>query len=235
MSAPLRIATYNIRKCIGTDRRRDPRRIARVLAALDADVLALQEADRRFGDRQAALPPQIICEETPYEPVQLGIRPGGIGWHGNALLVRKGAMVRGAHPLDLPVLEPRGAVLADIEIKGHALRVIGMHLDLSGLWRRRQIRAVLAQAERGHHLPTVMMGDLNQWSDRGAMSEFAFHHHRLVMTPKSFHAKRPMARLDRMIVSHDIHVLATGTGEAPEVTLASDHLPVWADIRIGQP
>ncbi len=49
-----RVATYNIRKAIGTDRRRSPERILDVLAELDADVVALQEADRRFGPRLAA-------------------------------------------------------------------------------------------------------------------------------------------------------------------------------------
>ena len=39
----LRIVTYNIHRCRGLDRRVRPERIAEVLAAVDADVIALQE------------------------------------------------------------------------------------------------------------------------------------------------------------------------------------------------
>ncbi|MGD9812262.1 MAG: endonuclease, partial [Sphingobium sp.] len=56
----IRVASYNIRKAIGTDRRRSPERILAVLAEIDADVVILQEADRRFGPRVAALPPLLL-------------------------------------------------------------------------------------------------------------------------------------------------------------------------------
>ncbi len=66
--------------------------------------------------------------------------------------------------LDLPTLEPRGAVIAELLIDEKPLRVIGMHLDLSGLWRRRQTRAILdAIARRPQKMPTVPMGDTNEW------------------------------------------------------------------------
>ena len=81
-------------------------------------------------------------------------------------------------------------------------------------------------------MPTVIMGDFNQWSDRGALSEFAFHHHRLVKTPPSFHSRRPVARLDRIIVSHDITVEAAGAHDTALSKLASDHLPLWAKLHI---
>jgi endonuclease/exonuclease/phosphatase family metal-dependent hydrolase len=229
---PLKVATYNIRKCIGTDRRRDPERVLAVLREIDADVVALQEADRRFGLRASAIPHHMFLENSDYVPVDFGGRAHGIGWHGNALLVRKGIEVRHAQPLIIPTLEPRGAVVAELRKKGSALRILGAHLDLSGLWRRRQIRAILAHLDAApHHMPTVIMGDFNQWSDRGALSEFAFHHHRLVKTPPSFHSRKPMARLDRIIVSHDIVVDAADAHNSPLAKMASDHLPLWAEIR----
>jgi len=43
----LRLASYNIHKALGTDGRRDPGRVLEVVNALGADVVALQEADRR--------------------------------------------------------------------------------------------------------------------------------------------------------------------------------------------
>lgn len=229
----IKVATYNIRKCVGTDRRRNPERILEVLDEIGADIIALQEADRRFGNRLSAIPHHLLLEHGTYRPVEIGGRPQSIGWHGNALLVRNGITVRHSEIVPLPTLEPRGAVLADLVIEGCPLRVIGTHLDLSGLWRRRQIRALLARLDGAeHHLPTVLMGDFNQWSDRGALSEFAFHHHRLVKTPPSFHSNRPVARLDRIIVSHEIEVEEADAHVSDLSRRASDHLPLWARVNI---
>jgi endonuclease/exonuclease/phosphatase family metal-dependent hydrolase len=227
----LKVATYNIRKSVGTDRQRNPARILAVLAEIDADIVALQEADRRFGQRSSAIPHHMFLDHSDYMPVDFGVRAQGIGWHGNALLVRRGIDVRHAQPLIIPTLEPRGAVIADLKANGRPLRIVGAHLDLSGLWRRRQIRAILAHLDSVQHIPTVIMGDFNQWSNRGALSEFAFHHHRLVKTPPSFHSRRPIARLDRIIVSHDLSVEAADAHATALAKLASDHLPLWADIR----
>ena len=234
MSMSLKVATYNIHKCVGTDRKRDPARILEVLREVDADIIALQEADKRFGARDSCIPAAMIEAETPWQHVPLGVRTTGIGWHGNAILVRKGTQIREAHALNIPTLEPRGAVAAIVMLAGRPVRVAGVHLDLSGLWRRRQVRWLLTHLEEnGPHIPTIIMGDFNQWSDRGALSEFAFHHHRILKTPKSFHSTRPVAQLDRIIVSHDIGVTGCGAHISPLSQKASDHLPVWADLLIG--
>ncbi len=227
----LRVATYNIRKSIGTDRRRRPERVLAVLRELDADVVAVQEVDRRFGDRSTALPPEIIASETDYVPVRFGVRPESLGWHGNVLLVRRSVEVTASRRIELPGLEPRGAVLADLGVRGQALRVIGMHLGLIGLWRKRQARAVLMSLEALEDpLPTVMMGDLNEWvMDGGCLKLFARHHHVAAPGP-SFHSRRPFAALDRIITSLDLRVEAAGVHLSPKSRVASDHLPVWADI-----
>ena len=95
-------ASYNIHKAVGTDGRRDPDRILSVLREIDADVIALQEADRRFGDRASVLPRHAIDEHSPWRAVSLGGRPDSIGWHGNALLVRRGIEVASAAAVPLP-------------------------------------------------------------------------------------------------------------------------------------
>ena len=86
----------------------------------------------------------MLDAHSDYKPVELDIRAGSIGWHGNALLVRKGVEVREHHLFHLPSLEPRGAVLAEVVVDGALLRFVGMHLDLSGLWRRQQAHAILS-------------------------------------------------------------------------------------------
>ncbi len=228
----VRIASYNMRKAIGLDRRRDPARTLAVLDEVGADVVALQECDRRFGERASALSDGALIK-AGWEPVPLARRPHSLGWHGNALLVRPGVRVVDARGLDLPTLEPRGAVLADLEVDGRPLRVVGMHLDLSGLWRRRQLRAILAAV---HHEErdggaAVMLGDMNQWSDRGCLTEFG-PHHRLVPIGPSFHARRPVASLDRIVVTGAVEVSGADVHRSALARRASDHLPVWADLTL---
>jgi endonuclease/exonuclease/phosphatase family metal-dependent hydrolase len=228
----IRVASYNMRKAIGTDRRRRPERTLEVLNELGADVVALQEADRRFGSRASAIPLRMMEEHSDYRPVPLDTRAGSIGWHGNALLVRKQVEVTERHLFHLPSLEPRGAVLAEVAVEGVALRIVGMHLDLSGLWRRRQAHAIMAHlAERDGGLPAVLMGDLNEWSTRGGcLRDFAAHH---LFAPcgRSFHARRPIAQLDRIMVTPDLEILASGAHGSATARRASDHLPVWAELR----
>lgn len=228
----IRVASYNMRKAIGTDRRRRPERTIEVLNELGADVIALQEADRRFGSRASAIPFHLLEEHSDYLPVVFDARPGSIGFHGNALLVKRGVELLGRDLVHLPSLEPRGAVLADVVVKGVPLRVVGMHLDLSGLWRRRQAHAILAHLDASPGSPaTVMMGDLNEWSARGGCLRDFGTHHRFADCGRSFHARRPIAQLDRIMFTPDLEAVASGAHHSPTARKASDHLPIWADLR----
>ncbi|HEX8535652.1 MAG TPA: endonuclease/exonuclease/phosphatase family protein [Allosphingosinicella sp.] len=228
----MRVASYNMRKAIGTDRRRRPERTLEVLRELDADVIALQEADRRFGSRASAMPLSLIEEHSDYKPVPLGARSGSLGWHGNALLVKKHVEVIDKELVHLPSLEPRGAVLADLKVNGMELRVVGMHLDLSGLWRRRQAHAILAHLDaRDGEPPTVLMGDLNEWSVRGGCLREFGHRHRIAECGRSFHARRPIAQLDRIMVSEALEIVESGAHQSATARKASDHLPIWAELR----
>ena len=233
-SGRVTVASYNIRKCIGLDRRRDPERTLGVLRELDATVIAIQEADRRFGARASAIPPLMLRDYSDYRAVQLDTRPDSIGWHGNALLVREHVRVLDAQPIPLPTLEPRGAVYADLDLGGNQrLRVVGMHLDLSGIRRRQQVRAVLHRLDQcAEPMPTVLMGDLNEWSPTGGcLREFADGYTALA-PGRSFHARRPVAQLDRIIVSDGIAVDGCGVHHSAGASRASDHLPVWAHLRL---
>ena len=230
----IRLASYNIRKAIGTDRLRRPDRIVAVLAEIDADVVALQEADRRLGDRTAALPPAMLAQ-AGWSLVDIATRRDSIGWHGNALLVRQGITVAGARRIDLPTIEPRGAVVGEIVVAGQVLRIVGMHLDLSGLRRRRQARAIMAALGGLPSLPTVVMGDTNEWRPHsGCLIDFA-HGFRVAATGPSFHSRRPVARLDRIMVDHRLNIAACGTHRSVLASRASDHLPVWADVELAMP
>jgi len=252
-SPTLTVASYNVRKAIGTDRRRNPQRVLDVLHELDADIVALQEADKRFGGRGAALPHELIDEHGLFKPVYLGVRhrrplerarkkvdallkvdTRNMGWHGNAILVKRHIGVLDCAALELPTFEPRGAVMAELLVGDRPIRVVGMHLDLSGLWRRRQMRAILdAIAERPQKMPTVLMGDTNEWRDAAGCLQDLGPDFRVAPTGPSFHSRHPVAPLDRIIVDKGLRIDAAGVHMSPAARRASDHLPIWARLSNG--
>ena len=160
-----KLASYNIHKAVGTDRKRDPSRILKVLGEVDADVVILQEADRRFGQRERTLPDFLVEQHTDYMPVPFDVQHDSMGWHGNTIMVRRDITVLEHDVLHIPYLEPRGVVTATLRLPtGPELTVFGMHLDLSGLWRVRQARAIAELARVAQEQPrcwrvTSMNGD----------------------------------------------------------------------------
>jgi endonuclease/exonuclease/phosphatase family metal-dependent hydrolase len=248
----LTLASYNMRKALGTDRRRDPRRVLQVLEEIGADIVALQEADKRTGGRASAVPHELFEAHSPYRPVPLGVKnrrtldrmprvsakvdellkvdTRNIGWHGNAILVKSNVGVLDVAALELPTLEPRGAVLAELLVRDRPIRVVGLHLDLSGLWRRRQMQAILAAVRaRPQKMPTVLMGDTNEWrAAAGCLKDLG--EYRIAPTGPSFHARRPVAALDRIIVDPSLRIEGAGVHHSAAARMASDHLPVWARL-----
>ncbi len=219
-SPTITVASYNMRKAVGLDRRRDPKRVLAVLQEIDADVVALQEADKRIGGRGAAVPHELIDTRN-------------LGWHGNALLVKPHIGVLDVAALDLPTLEPRGAVMAELLIGDRPLRIIGLHLDLSGLWRKRQMRAILDMIERRpQKMPTVLMGDTNEWRTAAGCLKDLNGAYRIAPTGPSFHSRRPVAALDRIIVDDRLVIEAAGVHASAAARRASDHLPVWARLAL---
>ena len=227
----LTFASYNIHKAVGTDRRRDPERIMAVLREIDADVIALQEADERLGERTSVLPRSLI-DDSPWRIVPVARRPRSIGWHGNALLVRRAMEVVHGEALELPTLEPRGAVCGEIVHEGEPFRVIGTHLDLSGLRRRDQVRSLLAFLAGSSEVPTVILGDFNQWGhSSGAMREFGAKW-QMIAPDRSYPSRRPVARLDRIVVSSHWRCETAGAHRTALTAVASDHLPVSAELKL---
>lgn len=123
--------------------------------------------------------------------------------------------------------------MAELLLPGERmLRVIGMHLDLSGLWRRRQMRAILqAIAARPQDMPTIMMGDTNEWRSTGGCLKDLPPQFRIAPTGPSFHSRHPVATLDRIIVQH-MKIDAAGVHMSTAARRASDHLPIWARVQL---
>jgi len=223
--AKLRLASYNVRKCVGLDRRRKPERVIDVINSIDADVIALQEADRRLGNRPAALPARLIETETDFSPVDLGSGPVSLGWHGNAVLVRKGIDIGQIRRIALPGTEPRGAVSVEID---DSLLFVAVHLGLLRRDRTRQLE-VLTAALAGQTDSAVIAGDFNEWSNRRGLEPLDGQF--TVCAPgASFHAARPVAPLDRLALGSRVKLSDAGVINTRTARIASDHLPVWADI-----
>lgn len=223
-----RVATWNIRKAVGLDRRRDPERVLAVIAGLGAGIVALQEVDRRLGRRPSSLPHDRIEAGTGLVPVPLGDGPS-LGWHGNAILLSPAFTVHSVVRLALPGFEPRGAVVADLSRDGAELRVAAIHLGLARRHRRRQLSALGEALAALPARPTVILGDFNEWSpDRGLEpleGRFTVH-----APGPSFHAARPVAALDRVATCARLAVAEGGIVNTRSTRIASDHLPVWATL-----
>lgn len=225
----MRLVSYNIRKARGLDGKRSPERILDVLNSLAADVVALQEADHRLGRRPSAVPDALIASETDYQIAPLARNDVSLGWHGNAILVRKDRRIQRVDRYDLPGFEPRGAVAVTIEDATGPIRVVGVHLGLLRGSREQQLQTLRKKLNDGHAPRTVIAGDFNEWSARRAGFPLAPDYALAPCNP-SFPAAYPVATLDRIAHGKGLELDASGVAHAPETRRASDHLPIWADL-----
>tara|TARA_R110002110_G_scaffold108001_22_gene270042 strand:- start:2399 stop:3127 length:729 start_codon:yes stop_codon:yes gene_type:complete len=228
----LSVASYNIHKGIGNDRRRDLARTAAVIGEIGADILALQEADTRFGTRTGLLDLDRIRRDLGLIAVPLDGAGDAHGWHGNLLLVRN-ALVQEVHQLMLPGLEPRGALVTDLKIAGKPLRIVNAHLGLLPRSRAAQARAMIDKIGQLEGRPTLLLGDLNEWRGGGAALQTLGKHFQIAEARPSFPSRYPLLALDRMMLSSHGELLDVTAHDSPLSRRASDHLPIKARLRLG--
>jgi endonuclease/exonuclease/phosphatase family metal-dependent hydrolase len=226
------IASYNIHKCVGTDGRFDPARTAEVISEIDADVIALQEADERRGDRQGLLNLDALKRETDLVPVHFPANGRSHGWHGNLILARRGA-VEEVRPVRLPGLEPRGALIVDLELKGVSLRIIAAHLGLFRRSRSLQTTALL-DATNTVLRPTILLGDFNEWrvKTRSSLLTLLPHFGPVHAVLPSFPSRFPLLALDRILARPQQLISSIEVHQTPLARVASDHLPVKARLNL---
>ena len=224
----LRIASYNIQKCVGLDLRRQPRRILQVLDRMQAQIVVLQEADKRLPPRPAALP-HFVLQESGWQIVDLG-GAGSLGWHGNAVIWRGEGLSETARAhIALPGLEPRGAVRVEFDTPIGPLRVVGVHLGLIARYRQQQVLHLCRELDRLPGMATVWAGDFNDWSTSPVMDHWAPAMRFLPPRP-SFPSPRPMGALDRIALGPGLTEARHGVHADRPAHIASDHLPIWADL-----
>jgi endonuclease/exonuclease/phosphatase family metal-dependent hydrolase len=227
------VASWNIHKCIGVDGAFDPDRTMAVIAELDADLLALQEVDKRFGSRSGLLDMRRLHDECGLVPIPLRPTGKGHGWHGNLVLCREG-LVRSARQIALPGMEARGALIADLEMNAGPLRLIAAHLGLLRHSRARQVQAILEAISNESEIPTLLAGDLNEWRLGPRSSLLGLSQAFVVSAPPmpTFPADYPVLALDRLMANHRGMMVHATVHRSPLSRLASDHLPLKAWVKL---
>jgi len=242
----IRCLTYNIRHARGLDGRIAPERIAAVVAACAPDIVALQEVDcgrvRTGGLDQAAEIARILGMRHHFHPA---LEMAG-ELYGDAILTRLPSRLVKAGPLPghprRPHLEARGALWVEVEAGVQRLQVINTHLGLSGRERIVQAEALLGPDWLGHpacRAPLILLGDLNAtpWSRayRRLAARLTDAHHLAAETAgrATFPTRWPVLRLDHVFVGAGVGVGRLAVIRGGLTGIASDHLPLLAEIEIG--
>ncbi|GJE67201.1 hypothetical protein LNAOJCKE_4429 [Methylorubrum aminovorans] len=247
-SRRLRLVTYNVRHCRGTDGRVAPKRVAQVIAVLEPDIVALQEVDvgraRTGGLDQAEEIARLVGMFAHFHPA-LHIEEER---YGDALLTHLPSRLKRADALpgllQRPGLEPRGALWVEVTAGDVALQVLTTHFGLLGAERIAQAEALLGPDWLGDpacRAPTVLLGDFNAtgWSRAyRRLSRRLTDARRLTGARRwrggaSFPSRFPLLRIDHVFVSERVAVERIAVVDNALARQASDHLPVLAEIRIG--
>jgi endonuclease/exonuclease/phosphatase family metal-dependent hydrolase len=233
----LTIASYNIHRGVGMDRRLDLARIADVIAETGADVIGLQEVIREDG-RDDADHAAFIAARLGMAFVMGETRAYGRGTYGNAVLTR--LPVAGSARCDLSwgTREARGCLRVDLAVGGTVLHVFNCHLGLNLRERRRQLDLLAGFIAVSHQLPgpRVLMGDFNEWHfgpiTRGLRREFASPMRRRQRLRRTHPSWFPLFKLDRIYWDGALEGRAFHAHRTRLARRASDHLPVICTLGV---
>lgn len=245
----LSILTYNVHSCIGTDRRMDPERIADVIAATRADVIALQELDvgraRTGGIDQAAKIADLLGMTSYFHPA-LQVHDEQ---YGDAILTALPSRLVKAGPIP-SVGETRGALWVEVMVDGRPVQIFNTHFGLRRGERRQQAETLLGDGWIGNEgcrgQPVILVGDFNAIPSSVAYGLLkqrlppvrAGDGHEGARAAKArmaptFPSRFPLLRLDHIFASEGIRTVAAGPVRTALSRVASDHLPLQASLTIG--
>ena len=226
----LRIATYNIHRCVGNDGVASCDRIAGVLQQIDADVTAVQEVafssagpidvlgDLARSVRGTAIPGPTLLEEK--------------GHYGNAVLTRIAPVAIDRLDISVPGREPRGVLALMLGVNGRRIRIVATHLGLRPRERRFQMRRLMAFLDAPGADVTIVLGDFNEWFNWARPLRWLTRRLGGLPAPATFPSRRPLLPLDRIWVHPTEKLIELYSHRSATAAVASDHLPLVADIRI---
>ena len=228
----MRIATYNVHKCRGLDGRARPERIAKVIAALNADAIALQEI---FEDQAEYLARELKHSFCFGENRKIGKKS-----YGNATLSRLPFGEINNYDLTQGGRERRGVLRSDITLGGRSVHLFNVHLGTAFLERRYQGRQLIGPrilAQLGLTGPRVIVGDFNEWT-RGLCTnlmsaEFAAGDlKRFSRSARSYPGILPMLKLDHIYFDKTMELKSLSLYRSRTALIASDHLPQIGEFTL---
>jgi endonuclease/exonuclease/phosphatase family metal-dependent hydrolase len=236
----MRVLTYNVHSCIGTDGKHSTDRIADVIASIDPDIVCLQELDLRRPKTLHADQSRLVGERL------------GMSFHFHPAHKREdehfGDAILSRHPMALvraktfpPVPKPvpdenRGAVLAEVTVAGTTWKVLNTHFGLGREERRLQARHFTAEwIEKALPGPLVVCGDFNSRPGSTVHKVLAtkvidVYHLARVPRGRTFSTRLPLICLDYIYVSPEIAVHRVQVVRSALTAVASDHFPIVAEL-----
>jgi endonuclease/exonuclease/phosphatase family metal-dependent hydrolase len=241
-SRRLRVVTYNVHKCSGMDRRCSPGRIADVLREIDADVIALQEVMMRGGSAPEHDQARFIADALGFHLQRGANRVHRGADYGNVVLSR--FPLRGGRNHDISVAghERRGCMRADVELApGRVLHVFNLHLGVSATERRKQGRALVEDGiiETDDLAgPRVVVGDFNDWRAELTPRLLAARLNSIdirnnLRRSRTYPGLLPLTHLDHIYFDDGLELENVVLHRTRRTLVASDHLPLAADFRVG--
>ena len=234
-----RIATYNIHKCVGLDRRFSPERIAEVLRETNADIIALQEVLCHSNEREHEHQAEFIAKQLGMNLSFGKNRHIKNGEYGNAVLSR--LKIETAENFDITVekREPRGCLRTEIVLSAEkSLQFFNVHLGTSFFERRKQARELLKTSVLNNEKfigSRIVAGDFNEWTN-GLTTKLFKADFQTVETKthlgkrKTYPGILPFLHLDHIYFDQKFKLKNAFLLRSRTALIASDHLPIVADF-----
>lgn len=236
----VRVLSYNIHKGIGgRDRRYSLERIIEVIEQANPDFICLQEVDRhvrrtRYHDQPNLLSRYFNAQGSLYQ-MNVHLKTGG---YGNLLLSRWPILEKHQVSLRLNWRKPRGAQMAIVETPEGPLHLVNWHLGLAEGERHWQVDHLLKHSLfcAQNHLPTLIVGDFNDWRNKLAKARFLPMDFHCATAPasrfRSFPAWLAMGALDKAFYRGPLNIKHAQIWKTPASRIASDHLPLVIDFHL---
>jgi endonuclease/exonuclease/phosphatase family metal-dependent hydrolase len=201
-----------------------------VLREIDPDIVALQEVAHRPG--QPGNPLEHLANAIAATAIEGTTLLDENGHYGNALLCRLPLTTVKRVDISVPGREKRGAIAVTLTVNNHSMKIVATHLGLRTAERRYQVGRILELFNPGHIQVDVLLGDLNLWYPAGRTLRRLTRTFGPLPAPATFPNPRPLLGLDRVYVRPRSKLVALAVHKSPLSRVASDHLPLVADLDL---